>query len=69
MDIVNKWFASCATGKSYKQADVNIEIIADLLTSKQLVSDRDTGVKHIMKSLGMNMQMKIKDISVNYALF
>ena len=50
--IVNKWFASCIQrGKSFKQSEVKIEVIADLLVSKQLVSDTDTGIKYIMKSL------------------
>ena len=53
MDIINKWFASCTEGKSYKLADVRIEIIAELLVSKQLVSDRDTGIKLISKNLGL----------------
>ena len=68
MDIVNKWFASRATnGKSFKQAEVEIELIAELLVEKQLVSDRDTGIKFIMKSLGIREQDK--DMSLNYAQF
>ena len=33
MDIINRWFASCVKGrgKSYKQADINIEVISELL--------------------------------------
>ena len=51
MDIVNKWFASCAKGnkQSYKHAEVKLATIAELLVEKQLVSDRDTGIKFITK--------------------
>ena len=69
MEVINKWFASQTKAKMWRQADIGIEVIADLLTSKQLVSDRDTGVKHIMKSLGMKEQERIADIRVNYAHF
>ena len=53
ISIVNRWFASCikGNGKSFKQAEVKIEVIAELLVSKMLVSDTDTGIKHVMKSL------------------
>ena len=65
--IVNKWFASCIKGKSFKQAEVKIEVIADLLVEKLLVSDTDTGIKHVMKSLQIREQDR--DMSLNYAHF
>ena len=67
MDIVNKWFASAAKGKPFKQAEVKIGTIADLLVDKQLVSDRDTGIKFIMKSLGI--RESDKDMGLHYAQF
>ena len=36
-----------------------------MFVTKQLVSDRDTGVKHIMKSL----RIKDKDTKLNYSVF
>ena len=71
MTIVNKWFASCCTlagNKNYKQADVEIEVIADLLVAKQLVSDTDTGIKLIVKSLNIR-DTETKELKLNYALF
>lgn len=69
IEIVNKWFKHCIKGKpqSFKHAEVKIGVISELLVSKQLVSDLDTGVKHIMKSL--NIKEKDKDMSLNYAHF
>ena len=68
MDIVNKWFASvCDKDKNFKNVDVSIETISELLVSKQLVSDKETGVKFIMKQLGI--READRDISMNYAHF
>ena len=55
IDIVNKWFASCVKDNKdqFKSVDVPIEKIAELFVQKQLVSDIDTGIKLILKSLNM----------------
>ena len=47
---------------------MSIDRIAELLVSKQLVSDIDTGIKVIMKSLNIREQVD-KDITLDYALF
>ena len=67
MDIINKWFASQAKGKQFKQVEYNVEIVSEILVSKQLVSDKDTGIKAIMKSL--NIREQDLDMTFNYALF
>ena len=46
---------------------MKIEVIAELLVSKMLVSDTDTGIKHVMKSLMIREQDR--DMSLNYAHF
>ena len=32
--IVNKWFASCIQGKPFKEAEVSIDVISELLVKK-----------------------------------
>ena len=68
IDIINKWFSSCSKGKNYKQMEVSIDRIAELFVSKQLVSDVDTGVKVIMKSLNIKEPVE-NDMTLDYALF
>lgn len=68
LEIVNKWYASvCGKDKNYRNVDVSIDVISELLVSKQLVSDRDTGVKFIMKQL--QIREADRDMSLNYSLF
>ena len=68
MEIVDSWFKSnVKTVKSYRQADVHINLIAELLVAKQLASDKDTGIKVIVKTL--NLRETDKDMYLNYALF
>lgn len=45
--------------------DLPIGEIADMFVAKNLVTDKDTGVKQIMKSLNL----KDKDIEINYSIF
>ena len=67
MEIIDMWFAGCAKVKLYKQADAPIKTIAELLMQKGLVSDKDTGVKHILKSL--NIRESDAEMKLDYALF
>ena len=65
MDIINEWFTIAAKGRRFEHVDLTIGEIAEMFVVKQLVSDKDTGVKHIMKSLNI----KDKDIKLNYTIF
>ena len=65
MDMVNEWFGQAAKGRQYDHVDLTIGEIAEMLVKKQLVSDKDTGVKHIMKSLNI----RDKEIKLNYTIF
>jgi len=68
IDMINRWFASCAKGKNYKQVDFSIDRIAELMVQKQLSSDIDTGIKMVLKSLNIREQDK-DEVTINYALF
>ena len=39
--------------------------LADIFVAKQLATDRDTGIKHIMKTL----KLKNRDVKINYSVF
>lgn len=43
--------------------------IAELFVKKQLVSDVDTGIKTILKSLNVKDGVEDKDFTIDYALF
>ena len=45
MDIINSWFSQAAKGRQYEHVDLPIGEIADMFVAKNLVTDRDTGVK------------------------
>ena len=68
IEIVDKWFRSMTIGLNYKTAEVSIKDIADLFVSKQLASDKDTGIKIVLKSLNIRQQDS-EVVRINYALF
>ena len=68
MNIVNQWFSSCSdNSRSFKQAEASIDRISELLVTKQLVSDKDTGLKLIMTYLNINEADK--EIFISYTHF
>lgn len=69
IDILNKWFSKAAKGKNYLNAELNILEVAEFLVTKGLVSDKDTGIKHILKSLNFKDKKNETNLIMNYAMF
>lgn len=68
IEIVDKWFSSMIVGLNFKTAEISIKDVADLFVSKLLVSDLDTGIKLVLKSLNIRQQDS-EVMRINYKLF
>ena len=60
IEILNKWFSKAANGKNFMHAELTPDEIAEFFVNKGLISDRDTGVKQILKSLNIKEKDKEK---------
>ena len=65
MDTINLWFSQAGKGRQYEYIDLSLGELADMFVGKNLVTDRETGIKHIMKSLNI----KDPEIKINYSTF
>jgi len=65
MDVINAWFRRAAKEDGDMGSELRLDQVADFLVDIGLVSDKDTGIKQIVKSL----RLRDRSTLINWADF